>query len=54
MAFLQSSQPAALNHARWLTKANLVMRLYIAATDPITELKRIAYNQHIAALIISM
>jgi hypothetical protein len=39
--FLQMAQPGNLNHSRWLTKANRILRLYMSETAPSEPLMRI-------------
>jgi hypothetical protein len=39
---LATRQPGKMSHARWLTTANRVLRLYIATEQPTTELKQLA------------
>lgn len=41
LQFLQQSSPGKLNHARWLTKANRVLRLYMSKPTPSEALKKI-------------
>lgn len=41
ISFLQSTQPGNLNHARWLTKANRILRLYMSKDVSSVPLKRI-------------
>lgn len=36
---LSLSQPGCLNHARWLTCANRILRLYVSTSNPSAELK---------------
>ena len=39
--YFQSSQPGCLNHSRWLTKANRILRLYMSKDVSSKSLKRI-------------
>ena len=39
--FLQTAMPGNLNHARWLTKANRILRLYMSKENPSKPLQRI-------------
>jgi len=41
LQFLEHSSPGTLNHARWLTKANRILRLYMSKRLPTVELKQI-------------
>ena len=38
-----SKSPRALNNARWLTRANRILRLYTSKTNPSQNLKDITY-----------
>lgn len=38
LTFLNIASPGALNHGRWLTRANRVLRLYMATDKPSTQL----------------
>jgi hypothetical protein len=40
---LQFASPGALNHARWLTLANRVLRLYVSEKKPSANLKNLVY-----------
>ena len=40
--FICNSQSGTLNHARWLTTANQILRLYISSSQPSKNLKRIS------------
>ena len=37
---LASRSPGALNHSRWLTRANRVLRLYVSSPEPSPQLSR--------------
>ncbi len=39
---LATRQPGKMSHARWLTTANRVLRLYVGTEQPTTELKQLA------------
>ena len=39
---LTNRSPGKMSHARWLTKANRILRLYISTSNPSNELKLIA------------
>ena len=39
--YLQTAQPGAVSHARWLTKANRLLRLYVCEQYPSDNLRRI-------------
>ena len=39
--FLESAQPGCLNNARWLTKANRILRYYMSEANPSSTLKRL-------------
>lgn len=39
---LASRNPGNVSHARWLTMANRILRLYIASIDPTPQLKKLA------------
>lgn len=39
ITFLHTGQPGTLSHARWLTKANRLLRLYVSDRNPSDELK---------------
>ena len=41
ISYLQFAQPGSISHARWLTKANRVLRLYVSQKRPSKNLKRI-------------
>ena len=41
ISFLQTAQPGAISHARWLTKANRLLRLYACQECPSNNLRRI-------------
>jgi len=41
LTFLASSSPGSLNHARWLTCANRVLRLYMGTKEPSMNLLKI-------------
>jgi hypothetical protein len=41
--FLQTAQPGAISHSRWLTKANRLLRLYISEEKPSAKLKRLVH-----------
>ena len=41
LSYLQTAQPGAISHARWLTKANRLLRLYTCQECPSDNLKRI-------------
>jgi len=34
ISYLQTAQPGAISHARWLTKANRLLRLYVSQEGP--------------------
>ena len=39
---LENRSPGKLSHARWLTTANIILRLYVATTTPTQTLKELA------------
>ena len=39
---LSKREPGKLNHSRWLTTANRLLRLYVASADPSDSLKTLA------------
>jgi hypothetical protein len=41
LEFLQTASPGALCHARWLTRANRTLRLYMGTKNPSSELQKI-------------
>ena len=41
LQFLQTAQPGPLNHARWITKANRLLRHYISQENPLKRLIRL-------------
>ena len=40
---LKSASPGSLNHARWLTQANRVLRLYVSTKKPNAKLKQLVF-----------
>lgn len=41
MRYLKTAQPGALSHARWLTKANRLLRLYVSTESASDDLRRL-------------
>jgi len=43
-AQLETAQPGVLDNARWLTRANRILRLYVSTESPMPQLKRLVHN----------
>ena len=41
-AYIMKNTPGKLNHSRWLTTANRILRLYVATDEPTPQLKMLA------------
>ena len=50
LKFLSTASPGRLHHARWITRANRILRLYIGTEEPSTELVQlVAYIVNVYA-----
>lgn len=41
LMYLKAAEPGAMHHARWLTRANRILRLYMSKVNPSNELKQL-------------